>query len=306
MGMFDDTPGTSPDLDFENQEGYGVEGADDQKPPAVDGDRNPDLDQAGEQDQPEGNEPPEDGNGLILGKYKTQEDLARAHEALQKRLGDMRNELGQLRQQQPTGQQVKPQQDDGPQWTEEQWKQFDQQFQRDFVRNPGRAVFNLVNGVLEQAVNPIQETIMSQFETQQRESAIVSELGMMVSAINEAGELLFPGVEDLAAQIDGFLEQNPYLLDVIAQQGMARAQGQLDESAMGVLEVIYKAVQAENALNAGKQAYQNGLQQGQKSVQAKGQARLPNAGAKKTGGAKTPEDQIVAEIFAHRKGGYFG
>jgi hypothetical protein len=305
MGMFDDTPAT-PDLDFESQGGYGTDGAGDQDNPDVEGDRNPDLDQAGDQDQPEGNEPPEDGNGLILGKYKTQEDLARAHEALQKRLGDMRNELGQLRQQQPTGQQPKPQQDDAPQWTEEQWKQFDQQFQRDFVRNPGRAVFNLVNGVLEQAVNPIQETIMSQFETQQRESAIVSELGMMVSAINDAGELLFPGVEDLAAQIDGFLEQNPYLLDVIAQQGMARAQGQLDESAMGVLEVIYKAVQAENALNAGKQAYQNGLQQGQKSVQAKGQARLPNAGAKKTGGAKTPEDQIVAEIFAHRKGGYFG
>lgn len=307
MGMFDDTPGTSPDLDFENQEGYGAEaGADDQNTPDVGGDRNPDADQAGQQDQPEGNEPPEDGNGLILGKYKSQEDLIRAHEALQRRFGDMRNELGQLRQQYPTGQQPKPQQNEPPQWTEEQWKQFDRQFQQDFVRNPGQAVFNLVNSVLQQAVNPIQETIMSQFETQQRESAIVSELGMMVSAINDAGELLFPGVEDLAAQIDGFLEQNPYLLDVIAQQGMDRAQGQMDESAMGVLEVIYKAVQAENALNAGKQAYQNGLQQGQKSVQAKGQARLPNAGAKKTGGTKTPEEQIVAEIFAHQKGGYFG
>lgn len=307
MGMFDDTP-AAPDLNFEKQEGYGEDGAGDQNNPYEnEGDRNPDLDnQAGEQEQPEGNEPPEDGNGLILGKYKSVEDLARAHEALQKRLGDMRNELGQLRQQYTTGnKQMQPQQDDMPQWTEEQWKQFDRQFQQDFVRNPGRAVFNLVNNVLGQVIKPIQETIMSQFEAQQRENAIMSELGLMVSAINDAGELLFPGVEELAPQIDSFLEKNPYLLDILAQQGMARAQGQLDETSMGVLEVIYKAVQAESALNAGKQAYQKGLQQGQKSVQAKGQARLPNAGARKTGGTKTPEEQIVDEIFAHRKGGYF-
>ena len=43
---------------------------------------------------------PEKGDALILGKYKSVDDLVKAHEALQKRLGDMRNELGNLRRQQ--------------------------------------------------------------------------------------------------------------------------------------------------------------------------------------------------------------
>ena len=101
MGMFD-TPGTSPDLDFENQEGYGEEGADNQSGDDNEN-RNPELEQAGSE-QP-GDQPPEDGNGdLILGKYKTQEEFQRAHEALLTRLGQMRNGLGQLRQLSTAGQ----------------------------------------------------------------------------------------------------------------------------------------------------------------------------------------------------------
>lgn len=304
MGMFD-TPGTSPDLDFENQDGYGVEGADNQSGDDNEN-RNPELEQAGSE-QP-GDQPPEDGNGdLILGKYKTQEEFQRAHEALLTRLGQMRNELGQLRQLSTAGQMQPQQQANEPsQWTDEQWRQFDRQFQQEFIKNPGRAVFNLVTGVINQVVNPIQEAIMSQVQSQEQEAAIINELGMMLNAIDESGQLLFPGVEEMAPQIDNYLERHPYLLDLIANQGMARTQGQIDDTTMGVLEVIYNAVKAEAAVNAGKQAYQNGLQQGQKSAQIKNQARLPSAGAKQRSGEVSPEEQIVNEIFAHKKGGFFG
>lgn len=304
MGMFD-TPGTSPDLDFENQEGYGAEGADNQSG-VENEDRNPELEQAGSE-QP-GDQPPEDdGNGdLILGKYKTQEEFHQAHKALLNRMGQMRNELGQLRQQSTAGQ-VQPQQqtDESPQWTDEQWKQFDQTFQKEFVKNPGRAVFNLVNDVMQQVVNPIQETIMGQVQSQEQEAAIISELGMMMNAIDDSGQLLFPGVEEMAGQIDNYLERHPYLIDLLANQGMARTQGQIDDTTMGVLEVIYQAAKTEAAVNAGKQAYQNGLQQGQRSAQIKNQARLPSPGAKRSGDA-SPEEQIVDEIFAHKKSGFFG
>ncbi|MGE5423391.1 MAG: hypothetical protein ACM3QW_09010 [Ignavibacteriales bacterium] len=303
MGMFD-TSGPVPDLDFESQEGYGGEGADNQSGVENDG-RNPELEQAG-QGLPGDNQPPEDGNGdLILGKYRTQDDLIRAHQDLQRRFGQQSNELGSLRKQQPSNQPAEPQDEGRAQWSPEQWQKFDQDFKTAFVQNPGKAVFDLVNDVIQQAVNPIQEAINSNVQTQEQENAIVSELGMMINAVDDSGQLLFPGAGEMTDQIDAFLDQHPYFLELLANQGFERSNGQLEEGKMGVLEVIYKAVQADAAINAGKQAFQNGLQQGQRSAQAKNKAKLPGPGAKNTGDG-TPESQIVSEIFAHKKGGYFG
>lgn len=301
MGIFDTSGDVSPE--FFEETGNEAQGAEIQSNNVDDG-RNPDLDQAGQGLDQNGLNPPEQGNGeLILGKYKSQEDLVRAHEALQKRFGDMRNEVGQLRQQN-TNQPDQSQQEETQQWTDEQWKQFDQEFQQEFMQNPGKAVFNLVNDVLQQAMAPLQESINGQTVNQEYENAVTGELSLMLNAINDAGQLIFPGAAEMAGEIDAFLESNPYFFDILASQANQRSQGQMDEGTMGVLDVIYKAVQADTALKAGQQAYQNGLQQGQRSAQNKNQARLPNAGAKQNN-AVSPEDQIADEIVSVRRGGLF-
>ncbi|HWR54907.1 MAG TPA: hypothetical protein VN462_00245 [Negativicutes bacterium] len=303
MPLFDgdaDTSDLPPDF-FEGESGHGESGAGGQGGNVDDG-RNPELSQAGPELSGE-NTPPEDGNGdLILGKYKTQEDFERAHDALERRLGQMRNELGQLRQQNT---QQPQQQAEEPGWNDAQWLQYDQQFRQEFTRNPGRTIFNMVNEMLQQVIGPLQESLANQGVDQQRESAVTGELGLMLSAINDSGELIFPGAEEMAAEIDGYLDRHPELMDILANQGYARSMGQLDESAMGVLEVIYQAVQSEAALKAGQQAYQNGLQQGQRSAQVKNGVRLPAGGARQQNKPLSPEDQIVADIMSVRRGGLF-
>jgi len=307
MGMFDTPENASPNLDFENQDGNEVNGADNQSGTNVDTGRNPDIEQADQgQNQDEQKTPPDEGDGqqLILGKYKTQEDLIRAHESLQKRLGGMRNELGQLRTQVPQQQQAQGS-SDSQEWTPEQWQKFNNQFKQEFLANPGQAVCDLVVDLMQQAIAPIQETFQQQNISQQNEAALTNELSLLFSVDDDSGQYVFPEIEQMTDQIEAFLTDHPYMLDMIIQQNAARASGQFDEGNMGVLDVIYRAVKAEAADAAGKQAYQNGLQQGARSVQTKTNVALGSPGARSQSSA-TPEEQIVSEIFAHKKGGFFG
>ncbi len=301
MSMFD-TPGTVPspvDLDFEKKEtGNEVQGADNTQQPTPD-----QTDQ-----QPDGQQPPEQDTGeLLLGKYKTVEDLSKAHEALQKRLGDMRNELGNLRKQnvqtQPQEQSQSLEQEG--EWTPEQWQQYGQQFYQDFTMNPGKAVFDLMQDVINQAVGPLYELLQGQQMTTAQDNAVNDELDLLATITDENGQPLFPGGGELLGQIENLLQQQPYLRDMLANQGIQRANGQIDPSHMGVLEVLYKAAQAEAATTLGKQAYSQGLNQGRQQAHVKSGAALPKIGAKNQNTQLTPEETIVGEIFAHKKGGFF-
>lgn len=310
MGMFDTPEGTSPvDLDFEKQGNEG-QGADNAQPDAQA------QGQTGEaQATPEGQPAPEQGNAdekPILGKYKTVDELTKAHEALQKRLGEMRNELGNLRKAPQQGAQ-QPQNDQGQQnteqprqWTDQNWQQYDQHMEQQFKQHGWKAVWDMVVDAVHQGVNPIYGHFQGQEQASAKEQAIDSELGLLLDAADENGQPLFPDAENLKEQIDSFLERHPYFLDLLAQQGTQRKSGQMDPNNPGALEILYNAVKAEAATAIGKQAFNNGLQQGTQQAMAKMGAAIPKAGAKQQNAGASPEEQLVNEIFAHKKGGFFG
>jgi hypothetical protein len=314
MGMFDTPSGTSPvDLDFEKQ-GNEVQGADNAQGDAQQQAQAEGQAQAQAQQAQDGQVAPEQGNAeeqLILGKYKSVDDLVKAHEALQKRLGDMRNELGNLRKasqsrQQPQVQQGQQNTEQPQGWTEQQWQQFDQHMEQAYRQNGWKAVWDLVVDAVQQAVNPIYGHFQSQEQASVREQIIDSELSLLLDAVDESGQPVFPDATALQEQIDDFLERHPNFLNLLAQQGFQRAQGQLNEGHLGALEILYNAVKAEAATAIGKQAFNNGLQQGTQQAMAKMGAAIPKAGAKQQNTAASQEEQVINEIFAHKKGGFFG
>ena len=295
MGLFDNPEQPSPEEEFTDT-GQEVEGAETQEG-EQEGNRQP-----GEQAGTEGDQQQEEQ--LILGKFKSQEDLARAHQEAQSRLGQMGNELGQLRQQaqaQPQQQQQEQaeQEDD---WTEEDWQNYDNQFMQEFAQNPGQTVYGLVTDLMEQYLSPIYD----HFQAQEHEQAIENELSLLLTATDETGQPLFPGCEEMADQIDEYLEKYPQFLEGIAQQGMRRSSGEIQDGDYGLLDVLYRAVKAGTTEALGQQAYQTGLQQGAQQARAKAGAGLPKAGAKNTNPNPTPEEEIVNGIMSFKKGGMFG
>lgn len=300
MGLFDN-PGTSPEEEFTDT-GQEVEGAETQEG-EQEGNRQP-GEQAG--NEGEGNQQQEEQ--LILGKFKSQEDLARAYQEAQSRLGQMGNELGQLRQQvqpQQPQQQQEPQQEEA-EWTEEDWQNYDNQFMQEFAQNPGQTVYGLVTDLMEQYLAPIYEHFQAQEQEQVASQAIENELSLLLTATDETGQPLFPGCEEMADQIDEYLEKYPQFLEGIAQQGMRRSQGQIQNGDYGLLDVLYRAVKAGTTEALGQQAYQTGLQQGAQQARAKAGAGLPKAGAKNTNPNPTPEEEVINGIMSFRKGGMFG
>jgi hypothetical protein len=294
MGLFDN-PGTSPEEEFTDT-GQEVEGAETQEG-EQEGNRQP-----GEQAGTEGDQQQEEQ--LILGKFKSQEDLARAYQEAQSRLGQMGNELGQLRQQaqaQPQQQQQEQaeQEDD---WTEEDWQNYDNQFMQEFAQNPGQTVYGLVTDLMEQYLSPIYD----HFQAQEHEQAIENELSLLLTATDETGQPLFPGCEEMADQIDEYLEKYPQFLEGIAQQGMRRSSGEIQDGDYGLLDVLYRAVKAGTTEALGQQAYQTGLQQGAQQAQMKTKAGLPKAGAKNANPNPTPEEEVINGIMSFKKGGMFG
>ena len=295
MGLFDNPEQPSPEEEFTDT-GQEVEGAETQEG-EQEGNRQP-----GEQAGTEGDQQQEEQ--LILGKFKSQEDLARAYQEAQSRLGQMGNELGQLRQQaqaQPQQQQQEQaeQEDD---WTEEDWQNYDNQFMQEFAQNPGQTVYGLVTDLMEQYLSPIYD----HFQAQEHEQAIENELSLLLTATDETGQPLFPGCEEMADQIDEYLEKYPQFLEGIAQQGMRRSSGEIQDGDYGLLDVLYRAVKAGTTEALGQQAYQTGLQQGAQQARAKAGAGLPKAGAKNTNPNPTPEEEIVNGIMSFKKGGMFG
>jgi hypothetical protein len=301
MGLFDN-PGTSPEEEFTDDTGQEVEGAETQEG-EQEGNRQP-GEQAG--NEGEGNQQQEEQ--LILGKFKSQEDLARAYQEAQSRLGQMGNELGQLRQQvqlQQPQQQQEPQQEEA-EWTEEDWQNYDNQFMQEFAQNPGQTVYGLVTDLMEQYLAPIYEHFQAQEQEQVASQAIENELSLLLTATDETGQPLFPGCEEMAEQIDEYLEKYPQFLEGIAQQGMRRSQGQMQNGDYGLLDVLYRAVKAGTTEALGQQAYQTGLQQGAQQAQMKTKAGLPKAGAKNANPNPTPEEEVINGIMSFKKGGMFG
>lgn len=322
MGMFDNSP-ASPDLDFEKQmqegqEGQGADGQQQQQ--GSEGQQGQQLDGQQSQQQQNAQQPPEGQQGqgqeqLILGKFKSQDDLVKAYQAAEKRLGQMRNEMGQLRvqpqqqsqQQQVQGQQGQQsqQQEQEVQWTPEQWQAFNQHFNQEFTKNPGQAIWQLVNDAVSQVVNPLYQTVQGQQQQQMRSTMVNTEMDLLLTALDEQGQPLYPDALNYSNEIADYLSKHPYLEDMLFQQAQARQAGQIDEKSMGVLEVIYRAAKSEAAESMAKTAFQNGIQQGTMQRQAKNTAQIQQPVAKQQNNTGSPEEQIVNEIFAHKKGGFF-
>ena len=302
--MFDTSDDTAPvtqdDFDFEGA-GNAAEGAEAKEPDA----------QQQAQGAEDGNKAPEDeGNAkeeLILGKYKTTEDLAKAHESLQKRLGDMRNELGNLRKQaaQPQeqeGQQQQQSSDSG--WDDKQWDDFDKHMSEQYSKRGWRAIWELAVDAARQTVTPLQEVINSEQLTKAQTEAVDSELSLL-GAVDEEGNAVFPDAGELIHDMEAFLDRHPYFIDLLVSQHQNRRAGKLPDTDTGVLEVLYKAVKADKVEGLGRQAYAKGVQQGAAQAQAKAGAGMQKPGAKQTNTEPSPEEQIVNDIFAHKRGGFF-
>lgn len=293
MGLFDNPEQPSPEEEFTDT-GQEVEGAETQEG-EQEGNRQP-----GEQAGTEGDQQQEEQ--LILGKFKSQEDLARAYQEAQQRMGQMGNELGQLRQQVQPQQQQQEQAEQEDDWTEEDWQNYDNQFMQEFAQNPGQTVYGLVTDLMEQYLSPIYD----HFQAQEHEQAIENELSLLLTATDETGQPLFPGCEEMADQIDEYLEKYPQFLEGIAQQGMRRSSGEIQDGDYGLLDVLYRAVKAGTTEALGQQAYQTGLQQGAQQARAKAGAGLPKAGAKNANPNPTPEEEVINGIMSFKKGGMFG
>ena len=293
MGLFDNPEQPSPEEEFTDT-GQEVEGAETQEG-EQEGNRQP-----GEQAGTEGDQQQEEQ--LILGKFKSQEDLARAYQEAQQRMGQMGNELGQLRQQVQPQQQQQEQAEQEDDWTEEDWQNYDNQFMQEFAQNPGQTVYGLVTYLMEQYLSPIYD----HFQAQEHEQAIENELSLLLTATDETGQPLFPGCEEMADQIDEYLEKYPQFLEGIAQQGMRRSSGEIQDGDYGLLDVLYRAVKAGTTEALGQQAYQTGLQQGAQQAQMKTKAGLPKAGAKNANPNPTPEEEVINGIMSFKKGGMFG
>ena len=320
MGMFENSA-ASPDLDFERQmqEGQEGQGADNQQQQGTEGQQGQQLDGQQGQQQNNAQEPPEGQQGegqeqLILGKFKSQDDLVKAYQAAEKRMGQMRNEMGQLRsqpqhaqQQQTQGQQGQQaqQQDQEIQWTPEQWQAFNQNFQQEFTKNPGQAIWQMVNDAITQVVNPLYQTVQGQQQQQMKSMMVNNEMDLLLTALNEQGQPLYPDALNYSNEIADYMAKHPYLEDMLFQQAQTRQAGQIDEKNMGVLEVIYRAAKSEAAESMAKTAFQNGVQQGTMQRQVKNTAQMQQPGARQQNNTSSPEEQILNEIFAHKKGGFF-
>ena len=312
MGMFDNSSAASPDPGLESQAGQEGQGAGSQQAGAQAAEGRQPGEQAG-QPQPQGQEgqaAPAEGQteALIMGKFKTQDDLIKALQESEKRLGQMKNEIGQLRKSTP---QAQPQaQQQGQQAPEQNqpfdWNGFEDTFAKQWNASPGRTVFSMVQHIVQQMVNPIQQEFTSQKEATARGQAIEGELSILLTAKDESGNLLFPDAKELQGQVDGFLERHPYFLDLLAEQGKRRNKGQHEEGYLGALEVLYKAVKSDAATALSKTAYTKGLEQGANNTLGKLGAGIPKPGAKQNTETASPEKEILDGIFTHKKGGFFG
>lgn len=299
MGIFDNPPTAPEDMTDGNLTGQAGEGAENNQEGAAEVNRQPEENQAG-------GEQTQQAEQLILGKFKSQDDLAKAYQEAQSRLGQLGNELGQLRQQVQV-QQPEPAEPEQPkEWTDEEWQAYDNQFMSDFAANPGRAVVNVVSQLLDQHLAPIYQRFEAQQTEQARNETIEAEFTSMVNAVGADGNPLYPDIEEMADKLDEYLEAHPELLDVVFTQGTNRAKGGVKDGDYGILDVLYRSVKASMTEQLGQQAYQNGLQQGMEQTLQKITAGLPKPGAKNTQQTLTPEDAIISEMMAFKKGDMFG
>ncbi|MBT9169577.1 MAG: hypothetical protein DDT19_02939 [Syntrophomonadaceae bacterium] len=250
-------------------------------------------------------QPEKAGQELILGKFKTMDDVLKAYQELEKRAGRLSNEVGQLRKNQPQVEQPQPvkEQKEPRVWDEANWKQFDQHMDEQYAKHGWKAVWEMVNDAVRQGIGPLNERFQSQAEATAKEQAFNAEIEYMLTAVDEEGQPLFPEAEGLADQMDRFLARHPYFHDLLVRQGEQRMQGKLDSP--GALEILYDAVKAESAIQASKDAYKTGRQQGSQQILNKMGAALPRAGAKQQTKTVSPEEQVINEIFAHKKGSTF-
>lgn len=111
---------------------------------------------------------------LILGKFKTQEDLANAYNEAQRKITEQGQTLSmiqswfeQQKAQQEAQQQAQAQQQQQPQFTEEQIKQMNDQWFEHFSDNPIQAVAQLVQQIAGSMIHPLQQHYQEQQELSQ-------------------------------------------------------------------------------------------------------------------------------------------
>ncbi len=289
MGIFDNLETSSAELVKKEQTAeQGVEGAESTT-----------KENTGQQSGLQG-----DAEEKTYGKFTSLEALLKGYREIEKKAGRLGNELGQLRNAKEQAVQ-QPQANETAKWDDNTWKQFDQHMEAQYQQRGWRAVWEMVADAVNQGVNPINERFQGQEAAEARNASIENEVELLFTAVDEDGSRLFPDAESLVEQMDTFLERHPYFLDLIAQQGQNKALGTLDPNDPGALEILYNAVRAEAAGAVGKNAYQTGLRQGIEQVHAKYGAALPKSGAKEQKGSLSAEEQVLQEIFAHKKGGFF-
>lgn len=252
--------------DPEEQEDYEPEGDD----------NDADLDESEEQEEEEG-APPQDGQGegLILGKFKTQEDLAKAYQNLQRE--HTKTRMQQSGGQQPPAQQQSPAQQDGQ-------PDIQQLFWERFKTDPIGAVQAIATFAAQQQTAPIFEerrtaTLAQSFETISKEYRQVQTpegLTQLRGKVQEiATELGRPDLAD---------NPTPRILRMAAEEAFGSTKA--------------------SAYQRGKQA---GRQESEQTRQSKQGLGAPGGARRQQEAEKTPEQLMKEGILEAGKGmGLFG
>ncbi len=198
------------------------------------------LEEIGETSEaPQGEKTPEEQ--MILGKFKTQEDLIEAYKQAENRISEYgqdhsraRQEMDQLRHQvyrlqnfltQQRGQQQQPQQ---PQMTEEQVEQQKQKFLDQFYDNPTGTIEQMVQQRVNEQLKRTVEPIQRDYQMQQQTRAYQQQ-------VNEAREK-YPDFDELQPVMEQIIkEKGQYLAAmpsaVEAVYGLAKARSYTQSTA---------------------------------------------------------------------------
>jgi hypothetical protein len=246
------------DAEFEEAD-EGGEQQDDEQADDDEGDASP-GDDAGQGD-----------NGLILGKFKTQEDLAKAYLNLQREFTKQRQARSQ---QQPAAAPAQTGQGQSVDLNEVFWAQFRQ--------NPAATIQAIVQHAVSQHTAPLVEERRTEVLGRQFEE-LAKEYRQL--ATDEGMQKFTAAIQDVAAELgnpDLAFNPTPRMLRMAAQEAFGDT--------------------AAKAYERGKQA---GRQDSERARQSKQGVAVPVGGAKrKAETLKTPADEIKAAILeAGRSGG---
>ena len=238
---------------------------------------------AGQGQQP--GAPGEAGQGeaqqLILGKFRSPDEVYKAYQNLEPQLTRVTQENSRLRAQllgspQPAaqpGQPAEPARAPGqPQ------PLTDEALDTMWAQSPLQAINAVVAHAIESQVKPL----IAPIQTVQQTLARQAWAGRVDTMLKDSQA--YPGFEQLIPQITEIVQSNPFLLNLPEGQGLEWAY----HRALGV---------ALPSLTAGAQ--QMGIQAAYAGIAAKGAALVEGGTARQPTVQKTPEEQIVDGIFGN-------